>query len=243
MGAKVGLLRAIEIVSGASADMELRGKNKCYNRLAAALTRDAFARGNRGILVPMPPSWPDDGLANVVGYNHKIPGAVDIAQRFTEELVTVQKDSVPPHTNVGQLFVDFNWSEERLSLSSSAPDAKGKSHALKNYFSKHVVPSDEGVDAGAVSNRMLQNMRKAASSPAAKKQNQDDADSGCRKLEPELLARPPPLNQEPLLRADTSVKQEPSGEEDVAKPCQVEPKEEAKLNLDESTLAAPDPDP
>ena len=61
-----------------------------------------------------------------------------VRHRFTGEAVVIPKSKLPPFKVITDIFVDNNWSEKDLCLSSKLDKDGTKAHLISNYFSAHV---------------------------------------------------------------------------------------------------------
>ena len=163
---KQGILRIIEFCAGKDSEYELKGKLRCYNRLTANFRELAEERGHRGLLLPLPPNWPDDGLATVVGVCPNDPSFIEICHRHTNEVIRVNIKDAPPHTDIKELYVNFNWSEQRLCLASSAPSASKVTYNLVNLFQAPRTTEEKPKPTGTMALAELR--KRVMSSPVVK---------------------------------------------------------------------------
>ena len=62
---KNGLLKLVELASGGGPEFEIKGKLRCFSRLAVALARFDVARGGRLLFCQFPPDYEArDGICN-----------------------------------------------------------------------------------------------------------------------------------------------------------------------------------
>ena len=191
----------------------------------------ATERGHRGVLLPVPPNWPEDGLAKVAC--KKDTGDVHVQHRFTEELATVPAKLVPAHSSVKDLYVEFNWSEERLALASHAPGASQKPQPLKTYFVQPERKTEE-VEAAADGQRVvLRNLcERVVVTPVKKKSLAQAVGTGGSPGTPDASSQQ--QGGDAAAGAESiAAKQEVDDEITPAK------SEVEKLCMDESTMAAP----
>jgi hypothetical protein len=142
-GSKEGLLNLLEFATGKSRDFKLRGSLRCYNRLGLWVKEQAVLKGKRSLYVTLPPNWEDEGLLSKVGPG-QAEGSLVLKHNYSGREVTIQKHELPVHASFDELFVDFNWSEERVSLRSKST-AEGIKHMnLSAHFAAEFAVTVDG---------------------------------------------------------------------------------------------------
>lgn len=139
LGGKEGLLHIIEFATGLCGDLGLIGRLRCLRELLALCTERNLLRGRRCIEMPVPPQWAQHGLFGIVGgIGEEVAGRVTIVHKFTHEKVHVDVSLMPPHDLGTDLYIEFNWSEQRAAV-ASVKNASGDSrYSLCNVFAGHV---------------------------------------------------------------------------------------------------------
>lgn len=112
-GTKAALSRIIEYLTGFPGDFNLTGRWRIWRILIEELREKNRQLGRRAVDMGLPPVWSDDGIYNV----WVSKGVVTLKHGFTrvQESIT---SLLPEGCETRDLFVDYNWSEERAMISS-----------------------------------------------------------------------------------------------------------------------------
>lgn len=147
LNSKSGLLKLVDMGTGCAADYPISGKLRCYNRLAVMLQKRSQDRGRRILHTVLPPQWVSrDGICRLDGDLDPEAGKVGVVHKFTKESVELQREQLPPHDNVSELYLESSWSEAHICVGSTNKAAVGKYFYVANLFTNHSV---SGIAAAA----------------------------------------------------------------------------------------------
>eukprot|EP00971_Amphidinium_carterae_P333344 6468068-Amphidinium_carterae.2 len=99
-------------------------------------------RGHRAAQVGMPPEW-TQGVYGLMKLTDE--GDLMVRQRFTGEVVTIERKHLPEFSSVDLLTVEMNWSEERAFVRSA--EAGQRKYNLSRVFHSHELARGDGDEA------------------------------------------------------------------------------------------------
>ena len=121
----------VEFGSGQSADLHLSGSLCVLASFKDFMLDQYNMRGRRCHDLPLPPHWPRDGLYEKIGL---VPSGLKLRHRFVVAEVVAPLKALPPQESAQGLFMNWNWSETRASISSVLDKENRHSVLLAPYF-------------------------------------------------------------------------------------------------------------
>ena len=138
-GSRSGLAKIGEFLTGLQPDHELIGACRSRSTIIAYMASQAACRGRRGFGLNLPPTWPEDGIYEILRVQD---GQVIVQQKFSREQHGISIAVLPAFQNVADLVIRQNWSEVKAAIESrtSEESKEIQSYSFGQLFQRHGSP-------------------------------------------------------------------------------------------------------
>lgn len=138
------LLEMLEYCTGLNRDVRLTGCFRNWNNVVEEAVEKYHDLGRRGLDLPLPPKWAEDGVYSVLAV--QATSGVKIIHKLTKETADVPPQDCPSFDSQDQLTILDNYSEMSAALSSTKADCS-KQFMLRNIFSVQIAKARNGIKA------------------------------------------------------------------------------------------------